>query len=120
MLYDWYSTDCDTNTAHLVDSSVPCSQSKVWEIVKSDFENKLANHINFVHIYVWDQDNVYDALNPCGDHCPNPPVQSGNSGPGFTALDYGGPQSSPNRQWDALKEFIALAQANNIYVQIHF
>jgi Divergent InlB B-repeat domain len=122
MLYDWYTYDNCTSTLNLPNWQAGCGTGQyVYQIVQSDLATLKANGINFIHLYLWDQDIVQDTLHP-----PQAPlVQSGLSAPGFVGWDDGGPQVSPGNngygtQWEALKAFISTAQSNDIYVALDF
>jgi hypothetical protein len=58
MLYDWYTYDnCSTTI-----SPQPYPQCQtgqyVYQLVQSDLQVLSANGINFIHLYLWDQDTV--------------------------------------------------------------
>jgi hypothetical protein len=105
MLYDWESYDCDSSS--LLPACVP--NTKVKDIVAADLQ-QLKGKVNFIHLYLWDQDILQ------GD----PLVGENLDAPGFKGWDNGGPEGSPHSQWNALKEFVQKAKANDMWVHLEF
>ncbi|MCC6231350.1 MAG: PKD domain-containing protein, partial [Verrucomicrobiales bacterium] len=104
MLYDWESYDCDSSS--LLPTCVP--NTKVKDIVAADLQ-QLKGKVSFIHLYLWDQDILSDSL--VGEYV---------DAPGFRGWDNGGPESSPRSQWNALKAFVQLAKANDMWVHLEF
>jgi hypothetical protein len=62
MLYDWYTLDCTTTTLPQSECS---SGQYVYQLVQNDLQNVLKpNGINFIHLYLWDQDIAQAVLEP--------------------------------------------------------
>ena len=127
MLYDWYTLDCSTTTLPQSDC---VSGEYVYQVVQNDLATLAANGINLIHLYLWDQDIALSTKpnlsssesSTCQFPAPPAPqvVPQGCTYPGFVGWDDGGPQSSPNNQWNALIAFVSAAQAKGIYVALHF
>jgi hypothetical protein len=111
MVYDWYTQDCATST---VPQSCVYGQT-VSQVVASDLQTLHQNGFNFIHLYLWDQDLIQETLNSNASL-----VSQGSPGPGFVGWDDGGPQNSPNNQWNALGAFVSLAKSNGIWVFLEF
>ncbi len=124
MLYDWSSDDCSTSTIAQTGNGawVGCAGSQggspVSQIAAADLQTLSQNGFNFVHLYLWDQDLLYNNVAAGPPTCKrNPPLNSVNTGPGFVSFQDSytpslqGPSSSPNDQWDALASFVGKAQS---------
>lgn len=118
MLYDWYTLDCTSSTLPQAD----CAPGEyVYQVVQNDLQMLHTNGIDFIHLYIWDQDLVQDTLHPGTALLTKALVA-----PGFVGWDDGGPQSSPGNplasgtQWSALAAFVSLAQANGIWLSVEF
>ena len=103
MLYDWYSQDCATTTL----LSIQCVQGAyVYQLVEKDLQRLADNKINFIHLYLWDQDSL---------------AGSGSlTRAGFLEWDNGGPENSPHDQWRALEDFVSRAEAHGILLHLEF
>jgi hypothetical protein len=124
MLYDWYTLDCSTTTLPQSDC---VSGQYVYQAVQNDLATLAANGINLIHLYLWDQDlalstspNLSSSESSTCQLGTPPVAPQGCTYPGFVGWDDGGPQSSPNNQWNALAAFVSAAQAKGIYVALHF
>ena len=98
MLYDWYGYG-------------------LASVVDQDLTRLSQAGYNLVHLYLWDK----LALNrACEEQAPagcNPLV---GEPAGFLSGPDGQPEYSDHLQWDALNDFVSVAESKNIYVAIHF
>ncbi|MGO9259078.1 MAG: putative Ig domain-containing protein [Bryobacteraceae bacterium] len=117
MLTDWSSYDCATST---LGSSDCQSNTLVSTIVQTDLQTLHNSGFNFIHLYIWDEDLVQDIFQGKGFY-QSSIVTCETCWPGFAGWDDGlNPQNSEDNQWGALKEFVSMAQALGIWVEIDF
>jgi hypothetical protein len=74
----------------------------VYQMADEDLTRLAQGGFNVIHHYVWDKKLLPD-LEPSG--FPNAPIS---------------PQLASNRQWEAINDFVARAEARGLYVIIHF
>jgi hypothetical protein len=130
VFYDWYTNDCDTNTAHIY-AQGDCLAGTVSDAVQADLQTLHNAGFNYVHLYLWDRDIVQGQLGTTATNVP-----------GWVGWDEGCPQISPSygqsptpyngpcdqytlpsgtqNQWTALEDFISRAAALNIKVALDF
>ena len=104
MLYDWYTFDA---TAGML----------VKDMAALDLERLRVNGFNVLHLYLWDKTalKMVNAGEPSGFYsCAQAPYTDSSVDPRLT------PGASGNTQWAALEEFLALAEAKNLFVALHF
>jgi|GEM_PF-1089934 len=104
MLYDWFLDDCESTTL----PRAGCLRGqRVSDMADRDLDKLRSSGINFIHLYLWDQNSLQ---------------QSGLLRPdaGFVDWDHGGPQNSPRRQWEALNDFVGRAEARGILLHLEF
>lgn len=130
LFYDWYTNDCDTNTAHNY-AQGDCFAGKVSDAVQADLQTLSNAQLKYVHLYLWDRDVVQGSLG-----------NTATNVPGWVGWDEGCPQTSPaygqsqtsysgacdqyvvpsgtQNQWTALEDFISRAATLNIKVALDF
>ena len=96
MLHDWFSKDAATGL-------------EVRTMADADLATLHRSGFNAVHLYLWDQPTFDDFHQK---HATKIPETSG--------FAYPDPALSASRQWEALDEFIGMAEKHNIWVLPHF
>jgi hypothetical protein len=96
MLYDWFSKDAATGR-------------DVRSLADADLATLRRSGFNAVHLYLWDQP-TFDDL-----HRKHTSALLEISG-----FAYPDPAISANRQWDALDEFVGMAEKHGLWVIPHF
>src|SRR5258707_874504 len=96
MLYDWFTKDAATGL-------------EVRTMADADLATLHRSGFNAVHLYLWDQPTFDDFHQK---HATKIPETSG--------FAYPDPTLSASRQWEALDEFIGMAEKHNIWVLPHF
>ncbi len=64
MLYDWYTEDCAWSTTGPQCGQPNANTNTVAQMVAADLQTLHANGINFIHLYLWDQDIAQSVLMP--------------------------------------------------------
>ena len=96
MLYDWFTKDA-------------ASGLEVRVMVDADLATLRQSGFNAVHLYLWDQ--------PTFDDLYRRQVSLTREYSGFA---YPNPAVSASRQWEALDEFMGMAEKHRIWVILHF
>jgi len=96
MLHDWFTKDAATGL-------------EVRAMADADLAVLRRFGFNAVHLYLWDQPTFDDFQQK---HATKIPETSG--------FAYPDPALSASRQWEALDEFVGIAEKHNIWVIPHF
>jgi len=96
MLYDWFSKDAATGR-------------EVRAMADADLAALRRSGFNAVHLYLWDQPTFDDLYRRHTSRLLE-----------ISGLAYPDPAQSANRQWEALDEFIGMAEKHNLWVIAHF
>lgn len=96
MLYDWYTIDASTGL-------------EVRQLAAADLAMLERSGFNALHLYLWDQP-TFRQFQRTGSSKRLEPA-------GFSYPD---PSASPRRQWEALDEFVSIAERNGLWVIPHF
>jgi hypothetical protein len=96
MLYDWFSKDAATGR-------------EVRAMADTDLATLGGSGFNAVHLYLWDQPTFEDLYRKQTSRLRE-----------ISGFAYPDPALSAGRQWEALDEFIGMAEKHNIWVIPHF
>jgi hypothetical protein len=96
MLYDWFTTDAATG-------------AEVRKMAEADLSLLAQSGFNAVHLYLWDQPTFAKFVRTGAMKLPEP-----------AGFSYPDPTRSAARQWDALDEYIGMAEKQGIWVIPHF
>jgi hypothetical protein len=96
MLYDWFSKDAATGR-------------EVRAMADADLALLRRSGFNAVHLYLWDQPTFDDLYRKQTSRLPE-----------TSGFAYPDPAVSAGRQWEALDEFVGMAEKHNIWVIPHF